>query len=285
MAHPYCRTCGSRINGNKICPYCGCEPMMGNSFCFDCGTSTLPQAIMCVQCGATLQRRFPAVLSFFIGGALLITILGGVYFFSQQGNSTSDTPYENTSAPIDSAAKNATPLVKINELTSRTITNNILLRSEKRKSDIIKRITRNIPPLPSPESEDKKRIETIRENTPPEKTEPTGKLSMNSFSSAEVRKYNAGCSYFLGQNRGNIVFFTTNLFGYIKISGRTYELQGIEKGSDIARFSGSVCNVSIEIEGLNGNEKQWLAACTMTVSDKKGRLISREKIYSSCIEF
>lgn len=104
--------------------------------------------------------------------------------------------------------------------------------------------------------------------TPADKTSTiSGRVSMNVFSSREIRSYAVGCTYFEGRSKNNVVFFTTNVYGYVKINGKVYALQGVQKGNDIARFSGAGYEVTIEIEGLAGNENEWLAEATMVVKD------------------
>jgi hypothetical protein len=114
---------------------------------------------------------------------------------------------------------------------------------------------------------------------------PSGRISMNAFSSRELRSYSVGCSYYTGQSKNNIVFFTTNVYGYVKINGRVYALLGIQKGNDIARFAGAGYDVTLEIEGLAGNEREWVAAGTIIIKDARQRTLSKHKIYSSCTDF
>ena len=59
----------------------------------------------------------------------------------------------------------------------------------------------------------------------------------------------------------------------------------MQRGNDIARFVGSGYEVTIEIEGLAGSEKEWLAEASMVVKDQRLRILSRQKIYSTCIDF
>ncbi len=82
-----------------------------------------------------------------------------------------------------------------------------------------------------------------------------------------------------------MVFFTNNVYGYVKIHGKTYSLQGVQKENDIAKFSGAGYEVTIEIEGLAGNENEWLATATMVIKDVRQKTFSNHKIYSTCTDF
>jgi hypothetical protein len=76
------------------------------------------------------------------------------------------------------------------------------------------------------------------------------------------------------------------VYGYIKINRKVYALQGVQKGNDIARFTGAGFEVTVEIEGLAGNENKWFAEATLIVKDtRQNKLVSRSKIYSSCTDF
>ncbi len=291
LHHPYCRTCGSKVQNKNVCNHCGCEPLTGNNYCCDCGTSTMSQAIMCVECGASFQRKFPAVLAILIGGALAITVAGTGFFISQHNSATSEKVADtlNLDHAADTSKGKKIPVVKSGE-SFFTIINNISPKLLRRKDDAIVRVAKNTekvlprPPEEKPVAPAKIIVKPI---TPPvEKIEvPSGRMSMNVFSSREVRAYSAGCTYYEGRSKSNVVFFTTNVYGYIKINGKIYALQGVQKGNDVARFSGAGYEVTVEIEGLAGNESAWVAEGTITVKDSRQRTLSRNKVYSGFTDF
>jgi hypothetical protein len=292
--HPYCRTCGSRTQSRNVCNHCGCEPMKGKNYCCDCGTSTIPEAIMCVECGASFQRKVPAVLAILIAGALVVTLAGAGFFLSQSSEPTEKIT-KNINSPehiIDPVDPNKNLVKKYNESIT-TIANNIPPKLLRKKNDAVIRLANNAKPEKLiPEKPIAKTIipEKIKEEkivTPPaDKSENIpGKISTNVFSSRELRPYPVGCTYYEGRSKSNIVFFTTNVYGYVKINGKVFGLQGVQKTADIARFSGAGYEVTIEIEGLAGNENSWVAAGTMVVKDVRQRTLSKQKIYSSCTDF
>lgn len=287
--HPYCRTCGSMVRSKKVCHYCGCEPLKGHHYCCDCGTSTLAEAVMCVQCGASLQNKFPVTLAVLISIALAITIAGTGYFIAVSDSDPAEVISQNNSNrnTSDSIDLNKIVHAKTNEAGKIIINNPANLIAN--KNEAISRIAKNLP-LPRletanntpPDIPERKKEET---RIPDEKPPPSGRISMNVFSSREMRGYAAGCTYFTGGSKNNVVFFTTNVYGYVKINGKVYALQGIQKGNDIARFSGAGYELTIEIEGLAGNEKEWLAEALLVVKDVRQKTLTRHKIYSACTDF
>lgn len=289
--HPYCRTCGSHIHSRNVCSYCGCEPLNGHNYCCDCGTSTIAGAIMCVHCGASFQRKFPTTLAILISIAFAVTIAGAGYFITKSGNE----PSEKSSDTINEKKSNdSTRIYKLSPKKDETvkIINNIPSNLLNKRNNAIIQLINNLPKNPKPEREIDTKPVTQPKNkeevvTVPEKTTTTtsGRVSMNIFSSWEMRNYSVGCTYFEGRSKNNVVFFTTNVYGYVKINGKVYALQGVQKGNDIARFAGAGYEVTVEILGLAGNEKEWLAEATMAVTDVRQKTISRHKIYSTCTDF
>ena len=289
--HPYCRTCGSHIHSSTVCPYCGCEPLNGHNYCCDCGTSTIAGAIMCVHCGASFQRKFPTTLAILISIAFAVTIAGAGYFITKSGNEPSEKSSDtiNKKKSLDSTQiYNLSP--KKDEAVK--IINNIPSNLLNKRNDAIIRVINNLPKYPKPQSEPDTKPVMPQKNkeelvSVPEKTTTTtsGRVSMNVFSSNEMRNYSVGCTYFEGRSKNNVVFFTTNVYGYVKINGKVYVLQGVQKGNDIARFRGAGYEVTVEILGLAGNENEWLAEATMVVTDVRQKTISRHKIYSTCTDF
>lgn len=295
LPHPYCRTCGSTITRKDVCQNCGCDPMKGGNYCCDCGTSTMPQAIMCIHCGASFQSKFPATLAILISGALLVTIIFTGYFLTHSSGQTAETLTDSATATSSNDSLGAKKFIPVNGNESlSTITNNIILKPRK-NVDAIKRLTKNLMPEKFAEAKPKKQVTETpakkinREenvNNLPERNAPVpSRVSPNIFSAGELSKYSVGCTYYEGKHKGNIIFFTTNVYGYIKINGKIYPMQGYQKTNDIARFAGTFYDVSIEIEGLAGNENDWVATGTLTVKNKEQRTLAVHKIYSSCTEF
>lgn len=295
LQHPYCRTCGSKVQSKNVCNHCGCEPGAGKNYCCDCGTTTIPQAIMCVECGASFQRKFPAVLALLISIALVIILAGAGYFIAQNNTDASENIGNNITPNSKSDLKDDNKkTLAINSESQNTIVNKIPEKFLKRKNDAIIRIAKSISSAPiNPEKlspkpivPEKIKVETTNTTANPNKNNAaTGRISMNTFSSRELNSYAAGCTYFEGRSKNNIVFFTTNVYGYIKVNGKIYALQGVQKGNDIARFAGAGYEVTVELEGLAGNENAWLATGTMVIKDVRQRTVSNHTIYSSCTDF
>lgn len=255
----------------------------------------MPQAIMCVECGASFQRKFPATLAVFIACVLIVTLAGTGYFMAHSSSSQveNNTETGNTEKIIDSPVTIIKDVHPKNSEVTNTISNNIPDKLLRKKNAAILKLTKNI--LPENVKDEKPAAtpvvtEKVKEKiipVPPVDKEivPSGRISTNSFSSRELRSYSVGCSYYEGRSKNNIVFFTTNVYGYAKINGKMYALQGVQKTNDIARFAGAGYEVTIEIEGLSGNEMDWVAAGTMTVKDIRQRTLSKHKIYSTCTDF
>ena len=288
--HPYCRTCGSQVRSKNVCNYCGCEPLKGHDYCCDCGTSTVAGAIMCVHCGASFQRKFPATLAIFISLALAIGVACAGYFITQGGSESSEKLAGGKEKTTNNDSGNVKIPVRRKKDEPIKIVNNIPENLLENKDDAILKLTKNFPKNPKPTVEKEPApVSPVKNKTeastlPDERIMPS-RVSMNVFSPRELRSYSPTCSYFEGRSKNNIVFFTTNVYGYIKFNGKVYALQGVQKGNDIARFSGAGYEVTIEILGLAGSEKEWLADATMVVKDVRQRTLSQHKIYSTCTEF
>ena len=298
--HPYCRTCGSLVGSGKICHYCGCEPLQGHNYCCDCGTSTIPEAVMCVHCGASFQRKFPVMLAVLITIALVVSLAGACYFMTRSATEPSEKIREtnNTENKNDSnnADKNLPAEKKETDNTlpaEKNESGKIIINNPfnllKNKNTAISRLIKNLPRVPKPEPvvikpavREKKEEPVI----PAEKTTTVPeRVSMNVFSPREMSSYSVGCTYFTGKSKNNVVFFTTNLNGFVKINGKVVALQGMQKGNDIARFYGGGYYVTVEILGLAGNEREWLADATLVVKDARQRTVASYKISSTCIDF
>lgn len=294
LQHPYCRTCGSKAQSKNVCHHCGCEPMKGNNYCCDCGTSTMAQAIICVECGASFQRKFPALLAILLSCALVAALAGAGYFLSADKILPAQTITDNIDIkPNAVLKKNENDNIAADNEINNTISNTIPAKLLRKKNDGISRLAKNILPenlLPSKPEPKPIAVAKVKEapliiDAPEKIASPAGSISMNAFSSRELRSYSVGCSYYEGRSKNNIIFITTNVYGYLKINGKVVALQGIQKGNDIARFSGAGYDVSIEIEGLAGNENEWVASGTMVIKDVRQRILSKHKIYSACTDF
>ena len=287
LKHPYCRTCGSKIQSASVCHHCGCQPLKGNNYCCDCSTSTLPQAIMCVQCGASLQKRMAATLAVLIVSILVVGLsIAGYFIFKKDGNiedSISDTL--NITAPAKSTQLLKKP-ERFNEFKNRII-NNISPQNFK-KENALKKLAKSISKqnfnkeikkeAPVKKDADNKSITAMA-------SVAQAKININCVSKNLMKKYRINCTYFTGKQKSNVIFFTTNVFGYLIINGNLFELQGVEKSNDIAKFSSPLYEVTIEIEGLSGNENEWMASGILLVKDKHNRVLARRIINSSCTDF
>ncbi|MDQ6756677.1 MAG: hypothetical protein M3004_07055, partial [Bacteroidota bacterium] len=169
-----------------------------------------------------------------------------------------------------------------------TVTNNISPDIFRKKNDAIRRLAKSIVP-PAIKSETAEKPEIKKEEIKKLSSEKipliSTRISMNVFSAGELRANAAGCSYFEGKNKSNVIFFTNSVYGYLKINGKTFALQGIQKGNDVARFAGAGYEASVEIEGLAGTENNWVASCILIVRDVRQKILSTHKVYSSCTEF
>jgi hypothetical protein len=254
----------------------------------------MTQAIMCVECGASFQKSFPAVLAILVSSALFVTLALTGYFISQSGNLASENIADNikTEENKEALEESKNSLRKTNE-SSSTIVNNISPNILRKKNNAILRVTKNIMPEyfikktvePKAEVIERRKEEKINLPSTEKPAAFSGRISINVFSSGELRAFSVGCTYYEGRSKNNVVFFTTNVYGYLKVNGKVYPLQGIFKGNDIAKFAGAGFEVSIEIEGLAGNENAWVAEGTLIVKDVRQRTLSKHKIYSSCTDF
>ena len=104
------------------------------------------------------------------------------------------------------------------------------------------------------------------------------------FGSDERSAYKIKCSYFLKKQKSQVLFFTGNGNGYIKVNGSIYELKRKRKGVDLAVYSGNEYEATIVIDGLSGTSSEWLASCTLIIKDLAQNVSTRHKVYSSCIE-
>lgn len=301
--NPYCRTCGSVVQSKNVCHYCGCDPAKGHNYCDDCGTTTIAEAIMCVHCGASFQKRFPVVLAVLFSLTVAVAFAGIVFYLNQSGSEATEltSGTTNNDAEEKKIKEEAEPIIKNNNNdaivsikkneTGDIIINNIPENLLSKKTDAIQKLVNKLPKIATPEpeviviSEPRKVNKTITDPVNDMNASAPVRVNMNVFSSREMRNYAVGCSYFTGRSKNNVVFFTTNVYGYVKINGKVYTLQGIHKGNDIARFSGGSYDVTLEIEGLEGNEAEWLAEGSLIVRDSRQRTISRHKIYSTCTDF
>lgn len=285
--HPYCRTCGSKISSASVCHHCGCEPLKGNNYCCDCGTTTLPQAIMCVQCGASLQKKMAATLAVLIGSIMVIGLSIAGYFISKE-NEISQQNTTDTLHAIQPLKNN--PILdkpKKNKEIKNIIINNIAPNNFRKESTVDKLAKKVARENLHKETKKELPLNKIVDEKPvqPLVNLNQEKVTINVFSRSLISSYHIYCTYFTGKKKSNVIFFTTNVYGYLIINGKLFELQGIEKSNDVAKFSSSLYDVTIEIEGLSGNENEWLASGTLLVKDKRNRIIARRVVNSSCTDF
>ena len=284
--HPYCRTCGSKIQSKKVCHHCGCEPLKGSTYCCDCGTSTMSHAIMCVQCGASFQRKFPAALAVLILSILIVAATITGYVISEENDHPAESFSELKPKPANPLINNKQNKPKGNSEATTTITNKIIVK-DPTYANAIDKLAKNaakqnvsIPNATAIIKKEKEKTEEVKDSKP-----MSEKININGFSRSQINRYPVTCSYFIGKSRNNIIFFTTTVFGYLRINGKLYELQGVEKGNDIARFSNSFYDVTIEILGLSGSETEWLASGKLVIMDKQKRILSIHNINSTCTDF
>ena len=240
------------------------------------------------------------MLAVLISIVLVISLAGAGYFITHKGSEPSEKITEandtenkkdpnelNKNLPAEKEEADKTVPAEKNE-SGKIIVNNPF-NLLKNKNTAISRLIKNLPPVPKPEPE------VIKPVVPEKKDEPVtttdkpatvpGRVSTNVFSSREMGSYAAGCTYFTGKSKNNVVFFTTNVYGYVKINGKVVALQGVQKGNDIARFTGAGYDVTLEILGLAGNEREWLAEATLVIRDMRQRTVTTHKVYSTCTEF
>ena len=254
LAPRYCRSCGSRILVKNVCHNCNSDPLKGENFCYDCGALT-PNPDSCLKCGARYKKSSPVKLLLILGSLLIITIAVAGYFISRK-----DTPVTNT------ITENKTPETNQQELpqTQDTIINNVNTSVD----------TTAIPVS--------KPADTVAVKPPV--TDSVKKPEPNIFSLEERKAYPVKCTYFTKNQRSRVLFFIAGGSGYIKMNDKILELKRKRKGTDVAVFGNGEYDVTITIDGLSGNEKEWLASCTLIIKNLAQGTSVRHKVYSSCIE-
>ncbi len=256
----------------------------------------MPHAIMCVQCGASFQRKIPAALAVLILSILLIAATAIGYIVTRETDNPAEIPDVskiNKKTPVSNNKKTNNANNKINDINPpnkkssnealNTIINNIILK-EPAYNNAINKLAKSASRqnLKKPANiAAKEKVEEDKKESKP----PAEKTNVNGFSRSQINRYPVTCTYFIGKNRNNIIFFTTTVLGYLRINGKLYELQGVEKGNDIARFSNAYYDVTIEILGLAGNENEWLATGKLVIMDKGKRILSIHSINSACTDF
>lgn len=257
LAPRYCRSCGSRILIKNVCHSCNNHPLKGDNYCYDCGELT-PNANTCLKCGATYKQNSPVKPVFIIGGLLLITIAVAGYFLSQQGEPPMATQEEKTIAQLPikpETIKQELPQT-LDTIINNPVDTSILIINKQADTIVIKT------PLPD-----------------------TGKKTVtNIFTPQEIKEYNIRCSYFGKNKRSKVLFFIANGSGYIKMNEKIYELKSKRKGVNAALFGNDKYNATLTIDGLSGNDKEWLASCTLIIKDLITNTSAKHKVYSSCIE-
>jgi hypothetical protein len=205
---------------------------------------------------------------------------------SAVSNSNTKTPVKNDNSKSSTAKNrndNTKPNKNSNTETLNTIINNIILK-EPVYNNAINKIAKSAAKQNIKKPDDiasKEKAEEEKKQSKPS----ADKINLNGFSRNQINRYPVTCTYFIGKNRNNIIFFTTTVFGYLRINGKLYELQGVEKGNDIARFSNAYYDVTIEILGLAGTDNEWLATAKMVIMDKGKHILSIHNINSACTDF
>jgi hypothetical protein len=257
LAPRYCRSCGSRILVKNICHNCNNDPLKGDNYCYDCGALT-PNADSCSNCGAKYKKSFP-VNPLALAGILIIVIAGVVFLLSRSDKETTTSQPEKTIAqtPVTPEPnKQESPQAQGTIVNKSIDTSALLPPSKPTDTAVIK---------PSPAD--------------------TAKLSQSgSFTLAEVKAYNARCSYFSKNQRSQVLFFISGGSGFIKINDKVYQLKRKHKGVDVEVFSGNEYEATLRIDGLSGSEKEWLASCTLNIKNILNGSSLKHKVYSSCIE-
>jgi Predicted amidophosphoribosyltransferases len=257
LAPRYCRSCGSRILVKNVCHNCNNDPLKGDNYCYDCGALT-PNADSCTNCGAKYKKNFP-VNPLVLGSILVIVIAVVIFLLSRfdKGPSTQEPEKTIAQTPVTPEPNNQESPQTQDTIVNKTIDTSAKIIA-KRPTD-----TAVIKPLPTDTSKPKQ----------------TG-----AFTTAEVKAYNARCSYFAKGQRGQVLFFIAGGSGYIKMNDKIYELKRKSKGVDVEVFSGNNYEATLRIDGLSGSEKEWLASCTLNIKDLTQNTSAKHKVYSSCIE-
>ena len=251
LAPRYCRSCGTRILVKNVCHNCNNDPLKGDNYCYDCGALT-PNADSCIKCGARYKRSYP-VKPVLVAGTILIlaSALAG-YFISRSNSPAETTVTEKQLPPSPSGDNQSGEITKPADTIHNPVT---------------------VAPLNKPA------------DSALTKVNDTAKvLSPGIFSSAELSSYNRKCSYFLKNQRSQVLFFIGGGSGYIKMNDKVYELKRKKKGVDMAVFEGDEYDATLVIDGLSGSEKEWLASCTLIIKDRAKNSSVKHKIYSTCIE-
>lgn len=256
LAARFCRLCGSKILVRNVCHNCSSNPLKGNNYCYDCGALT-PLGSKCEKCGANFKNKstpkLVAIVTsiFFIAIATFIII----YYNSNTSNDKSNpTSQLKEKKMVDAPVKNV-------ERISTAINNSA-------KVDTVKM---DVAKTDSIKSDTSKLLLPLQQ--------------INTFTQQELGNHKISCSYFKKNQRGAVYFFNTNATGYLKINGNIVVLKRSKKGSDISVYSGEKYQAQLIIDGLSGNERAWLAAVSLIVKDSAHKIIIRQKVYSTCIEF
>jgi len=257
----------------------------------------MPHAIMCVQCGASFQRKIPAALAVLILSILLIAATAIGYIVTSETDNAAESPDVsniNKQTPVNNNNSTNNTNNKTNDINPtnknssnealNTITNNIILK-EPADNNAINKLAKSAAKQNIKKPDDIASKEKAEEEKTESKPTAEKKINLNGFSRSQINRYPVTCTYFIGKSRNNIIFFTTTVFGYLRINGKLYELQGVEKGNDIARFSNAYYDVTIEIMGLAGTENEWLATGKLVIMDKGKRILSIHNINSACTDF
>ena len=254
LAPRYCRSCGSRILVKNVCHNCNNDPLKGDNYCYDCGALT-PNADSCLKCGAKYKRNYPLKPVLVIGTFVVLASALAGYFISHSGTPAESQVQEK---PLPQTA--VTQPTKREVHPADTVVNNP--------------VQTNVPTVTKPADT------VVTKKTTPDSV----KTSPGIFTAEELKAYNMKCSYFLKNQRSQVMFFIGGGSGYIKVNEKIYELKRKRKGVDLAIFGGNEYEATLTIDGLSGSAKEWLASCTLAIKDLVQNTTVKHKIYSPCIE-
>lgn len=260
----YCRTCGTRILVKNVCHNCGSDPLTGDNYCYDCGALT-PESTKCLNCGASFQKKISSSTAIILGSILILIMAVAAYIVSQSDKQPSKP----------AIAKSDKPNTAASDETKQEIENRPTI------------VSNTTPPQDLSKKQDSTNIAAagavVNDTAAKKNTAASQKITVNLFSPSEVKEHNGGCTYFENKQKSEVLFFTAGGSGYIKINDTVYPLKRIKKTSDVSKFGGGLYEVIVEIKGLSGSDKEWLASGILTVKDLVQKTTEKRKIYSSCI--
>lgn len=254
LAPRYCRSCGSRILVKNVCHNCNNDPLKGENYCYDCGALT-PNANECLQCGAKYKTNFPVKPVLIIGAVLIIASALAGFLLSRPESSSSSSPQQVSVTQTNTTAENK---IKPDTVVTKTIIT-----------------TPHDTVAVNPVADTSNKVNII---------DSSKTITPTIFTSDELKTYKIKCSYFEKRERSQVVFFIASGAGYIKLNDKIYQLDKKRKNANEAVFTNPEYETTVRIEGLSGNDKEWLSSCTLIIKDIIKNISSKYKVYSYCIE-